>query len=321
MRILSVVMFLAIFYSAEAQVADAEMEAYFSATNKIEHQAPGVDFNIVESYYSWVEKDSLYYCDVFSGYKIALSDIDLDNVKSELAFKKVKNSNDYVYSFSLQAINGKGLIQTLCNGSVMTKTIDENYDFFKPLEFRNEDLADRALAFLREKKKKAGIKTTLTYSNTAAVSGNFDSQLAQLINGLKNNYASLKGQQLKGNEYLCTVALAGAVKTKISVGMMGITRLFAEFGDFNSEQEATVKYTEMVKKIGGAKKMPVTMVQQNEMVSPIGKTTSWLPLDTETQLDPALKGFSLVLEMVKSTKFDKDYNKQDYYYVQLKISK
>jgi hypothetical protein len=63
------------------------------------------------------------------------------------------------------------------------------------------------------------------------------------------------------------------------------------------------------------------LVEQNEIVSSISKTKSWLPIGGNDHINRAIKSFSLNLELVKATKFDKSLNKIDYYYVQLKIAK
>jgi len=129
----------------------------------------------------------------------------------------------------------------------------------------------------------------------------------------------LKGGYVSPGEYNSKVQLEGSVYTRIETGMFQHQFLLVNFGDFGTMQEGEKTYKQIAAKIEASKKMPVNMIKQGEIASETGKTLSWVPFDTNGTLDASMKGFSLVLELVKSVKFDKSYNSIDYYFVSLKI--
>jgi hypothetical protein len=151
--------------------------------------------------------------------------------------------------------------------------------------------------------------------------GSFEEQLAALINGVKDNYKSLITGQVKPGEFNCRVQLRDAVSTTINTGTLGSNFLTADFGNYNSIDEALPVFEAVTGKIESSKQLPVELARQEEVISSVSRSRSWLPLNVNKNPAPSLNTVSLVLELVKAARFDKDYNKKNIYFVVLKISR
>ena len=174
------------------------------------------------------------------------------------------------------------------------------------------DEATPAIIFSTNEELFKSFNTTTT-AQTASSSG-FDPQLGELMNGYKNGWGTLKGTLLKGSEYQSTANLEGSVTT-IGKGLVGESTMLADFGEYDSKDEAQKVYDNVVNKVEASKEMPVMMVKQNEYLSESGRTTVWVPFDPPE----AFKNVSIWVEMLQSRKFDKELHSSVVYVVVLRI--
>ena len=316
---LSLGLLLFSFNGAFAQGNESEMKKLFSSTEKIEHKSYMLKYSNKETNYYWVENDTLFSCGGFmSGGKIALADIDFtkkDIVKTNML---VEGSLDYVYRLSFTPIKGKPTFSYVCLGKTFISTSNlPEYRKSITLDMANLRLANEASEYL-QKLSKAGRNKSLPQSKEAPGIGYFDTQLLALINGLKDNFSTLRKDKVEERVYNSSVQLEGSVSTKIYTGLIGNVYLLASFGEFKTIQEAEAIYKKVIEKISKSKKMPATMIKQDEVSNSMSRTTAWLHFG---QLDSALNGFTLELDIMTIGKLDKEYNKIDYYFVKLKIAK
>jgi hypothetical protein len=314
-------------------------------------------YSEVADYTYWVQGDTVYNCQVYSGQKIAIADIDFgvkEIVKSETL---EEGTNNNVYVITLNLIKGKksyscGCVMGELSGpshvSGKAVKIVERGEAWAELKFNALHLTslqqkiaasatdsplprdttsagdttsaiDKILAEHKAKQVPADDVPPPTDPSTAGT-GEFDAHLLALINGLKDDFATLKGAQVPGaDEYEAKVILDGSVNTRVIIGSFGHTFLLAGFGEFSTVEAALPVYQRISSQVEDSKKMPVSMVKQSEAVSEAVRINSWLPYG---DVDPGLKGFGIAVELVKSFKFDKQtMSSKDIYFVQLKIDK
>lgn len=314
-------------------------------------------YSEVADYTYWVQGDTVYSCQVYSGQKIAIADIDFgvkEIVKSEML---EEGTNNNVYLVTLNLLKGKKSYSCGCVTGELTGTLRSSNKAVKIVE-RTEAWAElkfNALHLTSLQQKIAATAndnplprdTTSTDDTTSAIekilaehkakqvpaddvppptgpstatTGDFDAHLLALINGLKDDFAALKGAQVPGaDDYEAKVILDGSVNTRVTVGSFGHTFLLASFGEFSTLEAALPVYQRVSAQVDNSKKMPFSMVKQSEEVSEAVRVNSWLPFG---DIDPGLKGFSIVVELVKSFKFDKQtMSSKDIYFVQLKLDK
>ncbi len=296
---------------AGAQSNDQAMEVLFSAKEKKEHRSYSLQYSNKGLTYCWIENDSLYTCSTFGGVRIALADIDFSEKNIRKDKMLVQNTRDNLYVLGLRSLPGKPMYSYPCMIGKITGADKLVYNQPINLDMESKAIAEQAFDYLQQLSR-AGVKT----SSSSMPAGNFEGRLATLINGLKDNFASLKKGQVKPGVFTSGVQLPDAVSTTINTGMMGSVFMMADFGNFNTADEALPVYNSIARKIESSKKLPVNLVRQQEIVTSISRTSAWLPLE----IDPSMS-FKLVLEMVESVTFDKDYNKKDVYFVTLKISR
>jgi len=304
-------------FSAAAQDGDAEMQKLFSADDHFIHGSSLKGKGDTHSELSWVDGDSLTKFEGYEQFTIALSDIDFTK-KNIVKTKRLDYiTNENVYTISLSAAAGKPVIKyhVIVNDDQAPEKLTNSVII---LEMPNQQVAEKAFEYLKKLSKGGAVQTQVNNSSSNS-GGSFDDQLLSLINGLKDRFEALKGTYVSPGEYNSKVQLEGAVNTRIETGMFQHQFLLANFGDFSTMQEGEKVYKQVAARIEASTKMPVNMIKQSEVSSESGKILSWLPFDANGTVDPALKGFSLVLELAKSVKFDKNYNSTDYYFVSLKI--
>ncbi|MEO6979103.1 MAG: hypothetical protein ABI113_12015, partial [Mucilaginibacter sp.] len=160
----------------------------------------------------------------------------------------------------------------------------------------------------------------VTPAGPPPVNRSFDAHLATLIDGLKDDYKSMKGAQVPdADQFEATVSLDGAVTTRVNHGSFNHVSLIADYGDYNTMEEALPVYQKISSLVENSKRMPAMMVKQDEQTSEIGRTNSWLPFG---EMPDELKGFNVIVELVKSIKYDKKtFASKDVYFVQLKLDK
>ena len=310
-----------LFIGTKAQSDDSEMEKLFSSTEKVEHNSYMLKYSNKETNYYWIDNDTLYSCGgiIFSGgSKIALSDIDFTKKSIIKTDMLVKNTLDPVYKLKFVPIKGKPTYHYTCYrmGSFYERSGNIYINGNSTLDMATRRLADQAFDYL-QRRSQGGIKK-ISAQDPAKATGNFDSQLFELINGVKDNFVSLKSSQTIDNENVSKIQLEGSISTRIHTGMALTVSLMADFGDFNTLQEAEAVLEKVSAKISQSRKMPVTMIKQDEVVNSISKTITWLPFG---DVDPELKGFSLDLYVMSLTKLDKNFNRSDYHTVKLRIKK
>jgi len=351
-RLLIVCGFAFICYAATAQNTNETTKPH-----KRTIKARNPKYSEAGEYTYWVQGDTVYNCQVYSGQKIALADIDFNTkeiVKSETL---EEGTNNNVYVITLNLIKGK---KSYSCGCVMGELSGPSHASGKAVKIveRSETWAEMELnalhlASLQQKIAASATDNPLPRDTTSigdttsaidkilaehkakqapvddvppptdpstAETGEFDAHLLALINGLKDDFATLKGAQLPdADQYEAKVMLDGSVNTRVTIGSFGHTFLLASFGEFSTMEAAMPVYQRLSARVENSKKMPVSMVKQSEAVSEAVRVNSWLPFG---DVDPGLKGFSIAVELVKSFKFDKQtMSSKDLYFVQLKIDK
>lgn len=317
-RLITILVFFFSFCAVQAQ-SNAEMEKIFS--DKQEHAWYMLHYSNTGGDYYWVEKDSLFSCAFVSCSKIALADIDFDKIIIEKSSNYlVKGTTNPVYILQVPAVKGKPSFTYDCfMGTTFLNTAKTaRYDKTVNLDMDSKQTAEKAVAYLQQLANgKSGNNITAT--------GDFDTELLNIVNGLKDNFESLKGQsaddESDDKKWICKKQLEGAISTKIGMGMLHNVYLLADFGEYNTMSTALNMYNRVEEKVTGWKKALVSMVKQEENVNEIIRTQSWLPFDFNDVLDSSMKKFSIKLEMIKTMKLDKDLNKIDLYMVSLLIEK
>lgn len=317
LKIIISLLILFFFQQAIAQNSDSEMEKLFSSSKKIEHKSYIPKFSNKETNIYWVNNDTLYSCGQFyGGAKIALEDIDFAKKSIIKSRMLVENTADFMYQLNFYPQKGKPTFSYFCLGSIFISDSNKpDFDKMVTLDMANPMLAKQAFEYLQRLSKTANKKTLQIVPTTS--NQVFDTQLVALINGLKDDFQSLKGKELEDKEYLSKVQLQSTVTTKIVTSRLRNDFVLASFGEFKTMKEAQDIYDKIFKKINDAK-TPFTLIKQQEVITSMSRTGSWLPFG---QLDPGLKGFSMILDIMKIPKLDKDYNFTDYWFVTLKIEK
>jgi len=319
-RLILVCTAIASFYTAASQgvpndnAADPEMDKLFS--DKQEHASYLLKYSNTGSNYYWVAKDSLYSCGLIGCRKIAVADIDF--TKSKLTRDKdwlVKGTKDPVYKMELFPIKGKPVFSMSSFATFLSidGTTDAHFDKTLTLDMADNRIANKAMEYL---KHLAGATDGQTTS-----SSDFDSQLSKLINGMKDDYASMQGSRVDEDDVNSTVLLEGAVSTRIHTGMLRDVWLNADYGEFNTLAAAEAIYKKLIDKINNSKGKPCQMVQQDEMVSEPMRTQTWIPFDLNDVLDRSMKRFNIQIDLIKLFKFDKDFNQVDSWSVILRLKK
>ncbi len=152
----------------------------------------------------------------------------------------------------------------------------------------------------------------------------FETQLNSLINGLKDNFATLKGNEIKkendafdflSKEYESKIMLKGAEKTVIR-SSMGSFSVQAFYGEFRSKEDADAVYSLLVEQVEDSKLTCCTLVQDEQVLDNL-VSTSWIPFDLNGKMDAKLKDMVLEVRSIKLVGIDKEFKSYDYYSVSL----
>lgn len=297
-----------------SNVGDPEMDKLFS--DRKEHESYLPNYSNTGSSYYWIQDDTLWTCGLLGGDRIALSDINFEKAKIEKSEFVVKGTkSDFVYRLIIKPKQGKPTLNYGCFMAMpyLANKADLKYDQTIKLDLESKELAERAVSYLKNR--------STPQSNATNANSDFDSNLYDLIMGLKDDFESLRGTKHNEKNYASKVQLAGARSTNIYIGLMFNTWVLADFGEYATAADARVAFDKVVKQIDDCKKNVVSLVKMNEMNSDVLTVQSYIPFDGLDQLPASMKKFSIDVQIIQNMKFDKDLNKTVFYVVNLRIEK
>jgi len=280
-----------------------------------EHRSIDPKFHFTGSDYYWLENDTLFECRFEKGTKIALRDIDFSKTTITASSYLVDQKNTPVYKLEMFPLNNKPVKGFRCfNGNPILSILPDPIASSIRLDMEDRKIASDARDYLRQVASAAP-------GSTNESAGNFDSQLYDLIMGLKDDFRSLQGKPAEENSFLSKVQLQGSVSTKIYVDGSGDRWLSAYFGEFSTRETANAVYNKVIQQVDSCKKNVVSMVKAKESISAPLTVQAYLPIDLDNILDASMKDFSVKVQLGENMKFDKNLDRTYSYIVTLLIEK
>lgn len=180
--------------------------------------------------------------------------------------------------------------------------------------------------------KNAGNQQTNSFtpsvSRTSAYT--FNDQLNVLVEGLHNNFADLKGGEIKedfllGKKNEALVNLAGAEETyiyeAILSGDVDGASAIAVFEDYKDMNEAIKAYKTLAQKVADTR-FPCCTLVQNEQEDETLRTTYWLPFDINGKMHPSMAKMVVEVQLMKTLGIDSNtFKTYDNYSLVLRIYK
>ncbi|MBX7242560.1 MAG: hypothetical protein K1X92_12530 [Bacteroidia bacterium] len=156
---------------------------------------------------------------------------------------------------------------------------------------------------------------------------NFETQLNTLLEGLKDDFKNIKGNQIVekegglaslSKEYQSRIVLDGSEKTVIRENLGFNYSAQAYYGSFRSKEEAMDIYHQLVQKVEKASLTCCSFVQDEQDLENI-ITTSWIPFDLSGKMDTRLKDIVMEVRVIKLLGIDDNFKSFDEYSVSLSV--
>jgi hypothetical protein len=149
------------------------------------------------------------------------------------------------------------------------------------------------------------INDSVQNCNTGSMENDFDTELYQLIMGLKDKYASLKGNKVdtkatNTKKWESKIKLTGSETTTITESSNS-TYVVVNFGEYETYEEALDDYIGAKNKIESCQKLPCNLAITEEIESDENQMR-WVIYEEngdECKQIPGLKGFTMKLMVEK----------------------